>query len=129
MKFEYIAEYLEKEIPDLKIGSTMFIGQIPVGAEFAVMLKESFAGTEIDPELIGRRRGKFQAVVRGKNHENCRAMIMAISDALHFRFKEVGEIYVQAVRPVSEPVSYMLSIGNMFEFSVNFSIIYDIVQK
>lgn len=127
MKFEPLVEHLVSAIPQLVSGKTIFVNQMPTNPELAALLKQSFAGTEIDPELIGRRRGKFQVAVRCKNYQEGEQLINTIVEKLTMRDVQLNGIYIHIMRALNEPVSYMLTVGNNFEFSVNLSAIYDIV--
>ena len=128
MKFEALVEYLQETIPEVVPGKTAFINQMPMDPELGVLFKQSFAGTEIDPELTGRRRSKFQIAVRCKRYEDGDSMMKRVVETLTIRETQLNGIYVHIMRALNEPVSYMLTVGNNYEFSVNLSAIYDIVE-
>jgi len=127
VKFEPIAAYLESRISTLKQGRNLFIDQMPLDIDLGMLLKETPTGTEMNWEIIGRRRGKFQMVVRCKNYLAGSTLINQAMNLLILDETLLGKIHVRYMRPLNEPVSYMLSVGNNYEFSVNFSAIYDIV--
>ena len=128
MKFESVIEYLQPLIPELVQGKTVFINQMPMNPEIGVLFKQSFAGTEIDPELTGRRRAKFQVAVRCKKYDQGKILVDKIVKELTVREVQMNGIFVHVMRALNEPVSYMLTVGNNYEFSVNLSAIYDIVE-
>ena len=126
MIFDAVRAILTAGPLSLVEGRSLFVNQMPVGS-LGVLLKESPAGIEIDPELIGRRRGRFQLVVRGKSYTEAQALIKSAMKELTILEKSYGNVLVRSMRAMNEPVSYPLSVGNVFELSVNFMAIYDIV--
>lgn len=130
MKFEALAEFIETNEASLKLGTNLFINQMPITpSPVGVLLKQPNAGAEIDPELPGRRRGRFQLVVRADDYKTGEAMSETLSLLLTLVETPMTGVLTRSLRPLHEPVSYMLSVGNKFEFSVNFFWIYDIVPQ
>ena len=129
MRLKPLADYLAANLPELKEGKTLFVNQMPVDIPFGLMLKESFGGTQIDGELIGRRRGKFQVVARSKDYAAGEAIVIKAMNALSIveTLLPGNAVFIRNMRPLTKPVAYMLTAGNNFEFSVNMSAIYDIV--
>ena len=129
MKFEDIAKYIESKIPRVRRGRSLFVNQMPAEAEFAVLLKESYAGVEIDPYMPGLRRGKFQVVVRGKDFSETKNLIEEISRVLKLQETAFTEIDVKVCIPLHEPIPFAVSDGALHEFSVNFFAVYVIVGE
>lgn len=125
MNFEPLAEMIEESVAGLKRGSTLFINQMPTECEFGVLLKNSYSGIDIDPELTGRRRGKFNVIARGRGYTAVKEMIEQVMDTLTLRETTVTGMRIWTMRPLTEPISYQLNAANLFEFSVTFSVIYD----
>lgn len=129
MKFEPLVSFLEENVSGLKGGKTLFVNQMPVTALTGVLLKDAFTGTEIDGEIPSLRRGRFVAVARAHSYAKALSMINDVSAALTMTGVVLDGMEVKSIRPLSEPVGYMLSVGNNFEFSVSFSAIYGIVAE
>lgn len=130
MNFKALCEYVADSGIGLTTGRNLFINQAPITSEPIVALfKQPNAGAEIDPELIGRRRGRFQLVVRADEHEAGEAIAKQLSELLTMVETPLNGILVRSLRPLHEPVSYAVSVGNKIEFSVNFYWIYDIVES
>ena len=129
MKFEPLAQYIEENIAGLKRGTTLFINNMPATATFGVLLKDSFAGTEIDGEIPHLRRGRFHLAVRGQDYGPTLALAESVSALLTITGMDFEGMTVKSIRPINEPVPYMPSIGNLVEFSVNFSAVYGIVAE
>ena len=127
MIFDQIAGYIEENVSSLKTGTTIFINQMPADIEFGVLLKDGYLGTEIDEDIPGLRRGKFQIIVRGKNRVQCLDTINAISEIMSMDEYDFDGVIMKSLRPTHEPIPYMVSIGNNYEYSVNLSAIYVIV--
>ena len=128
MIYEPLAEILAQEVSEFVAEKTLFINQAPVSAEFCGIFRDNSAGFEIDGYLPTERSGTFTFVVRGKSQAEVLAAVKLASKALTLNGVTVGEYLIKICRPVSEPFSYKLSVGNLREISVNFSINYGIVQ-
>lgn len=129
MKFEPLAEYLEDNIDCLVQGKTLFVNQMPVDIPLGLLLKDSFAGIEIDGEIPNLRRGRFQMAVRGRDYATVKQLAEDASALLTLRNKLLPGMDVKIIRPLNEPVSYQTSVGGNSEFSVNFSAVYGIVAE
>ncbi|MDL2285096.1 hypothetical protein LJC19_08180, partial [Oxalobacter sp. OttesenSCG-928-P03] len=101
MKFEPIVEFLEHEFPGVLVaGKTLFINQMPATATEGFLLKESFTGTEIDPDIPLLRRGKFQLAGRGKDGPALKKMMEEISTTLTMQNVDLTGIQVKMMRPL-----------------------------
>lgn len=129
MKFEPLAELLQDNISKLKMGKTLFINQMPVEVIDGVLLKDSFSGTSIDGYIDGMRRGRFSVAVRGKNYSKTKELAEQVQDILSISGVTLPGMEVKQIRALNEPVPYMNSVGNLVEFSMNFSAIYGIVAE
>lgn len=121
---EKLVGHIESSVSALKSKQSLFINQMPVDVELGALLKVGPSGFQIDGET-GVRKGKLQVVVRGKNSVECEGIAQEISDAL--TMNEVNfddELMVRSIRPLHEPVGYMISAGNNYEYSVNLFVIY-----
>lgn len=129
MKFEPLVELLQESIPSLKSGVSLFINQMPTDVVLGLLLKDSFAGTEIDGYVPDMRRCRFQLAARGKTHASVKSLIEEAVAVLTMRGVTLPGMEVKSIRPLTEPIPYQSSIGNYVEFSVNFSAIYGIVAE
>lgn len=127
MMFEPLVALLEKSIPSLKAGVTLFINQMPLETRLGLLLKEGFAGTEIDGEIPSLRRARFQLAARGQNYADVKALVEESIVVLTLTGVMLEGMQVKSIRPLTEPIPYQASIGNYVEFSVNFLAIYGIV--
>jgi hypothetical protein len=125
MRFEPIADYIESNLGFVQ-GKTLFINQAPYDVDGVMLLRDSGV-TNINGEIKGMRKGAFQIVMRGSAYQPMMEAALAVSDLLTMWETTMDTIQIKSLRPLSEPLSYMLSAGNNFEISVNFSIIYAIV--
>jgi hypothetical protein len=128
MNVEAIAQILEDGLSGLKIGKDIFFNHAPAGKTPCVLIKEPFAGTEIDWETPPYRKARFQVVVRARDYPTGRALAQQVSDVLTIGERDVPGMAIQHIRPRHEPVSYPVSEGDWIEFSVNFDSFYGIVQ-
>lgn len=124
MNFNELAVYLCGLFSQLASGKTLFINSIPAGADFAVMIRDSYTGFTIDEDIPGLRQGRFQLAGRGNDYEEMRSLMVKISDALTLHGKEFDGFGIKSMHPLNEPVAFMISDGNHYEFSVNFFVIY-----
>lgn len=125
-----IAEYIQDEFSELKIGKTLFVNQAPKDSSFLVLIRDNPGGIKIDGELQTERKGTFQIIVRGSDteYEKIYELASNLSSYLSLSGLTLEPYEVKSLRPLHEPLSYQLSEANLFEISVNFSIFYGIVQ-
>jgi hypothetical protein len=103
-------------------GDTVFLNMMPAQAETAILLRSPLTGTPIDYELPGYYRTEFQLIVRGRDYVAAEVRIAAVVATLTLKNAAVGPLYFNYCRPKTEPVSFPLSDGNLFEFSTNFDV-------
>jgi hypothetical protein len=105
------------------LASTIFINMMPMEQPDAVLLRNKLQGTEIDYELPGFFRTKFQLVARGKTYQLADALIAKAITALTFAETQMtGSYFVRYSRPLTMPVSFPLSNGNLIEFACDMEI-------
>ncbi len=126
MKLLPIAEYLQSEGVGI-MAKSIFINSMPANVKLGVLLKEPFAGTEIDHELPGYRKAVFQVVVRARDYAAGETLIQKVSDTLTLQEIAMNGLQMKYLRPITEPVSYPITEGNEMEFSVNFDSCYVLV--
>lgn len=134
MIFKLLASYLEEHVGavTLKSGGNLFINQMPADVGLVgVLLKNTYVGIGIDPDMPRLRRGKISLTVRGKDHELVERVILDAAAVLTVNGDIAlgDEVILKHSRPLTEPLAYMTSISNQIEMSVNLSVIYVIVGE
>lgn len=128
MKFEPIVELLQDNVSYLKAGTNLFINNLPTGTT-GVLLKEGYGGIEIDGYIPDLRRGRFMVAVRDVSYQKAKAICEEITGVLTMKEVSLTGMNVKTCRPLTEPISYRNSTGDMYEFSINFSVVYGIVAE
>ena len=128
MIYEALSEILVSEVPELVIGNTLFVNQAPHDSSFCAIFRDNPAGIDIDGYLMSERSGSFQFVVRGKTQAEISQVMEDAVKALTIYNTREGVYLIKSCRPTIEALSYQLSVANLREISVNFSINYGIVQ-
>lgn len=107
------------------IGESIFINMMPVEPVQGVMLRNKLTGTPIDHELPGYYRTDFQVIVRSYDYATGEALVKSVVTALTMMETQVGTIYFKYSRPMTKPVVFPLSDGNVLEFMVRFEVCYN----
>ena len=128
MIYDALTEVLVDAIPEFTGGASIFVNQAPVEAVFCGLFRDGAGGFEIDGYTPTERSGEFTFVVRGKVRPTLVSVINRVSSALTINGLLVDGCLIKACRPLTEPVYYKISVGNMQEISVNFFVNYGIVQ-
>jgi len=106
-------------------GKNLFINMIPAEAPIAILLRNPLQGTPIDYELPGFYRTKFKVIVRSSNYAAGDQLINDVCAVLTVVETQVGAMFVRYMRPVTMPVVFPLSKGNLLEFAVDFDIVFN----
>ncbi|MGS1116737.1 minor capsid protein [Castellaniella sp. UC4442_H9] len=110
----------------------ILINAMPAEVVSGALIMEGYAGAEIDPEITGMRRARFQIAVRDNRskYTEARALADQIIDALTTRGERrvPDGILIKSCRALTEPIPYPISDGNNIKFSLNFFIIYVVGQ-
>ena len=132
MIFEPLIDHLESNVSILTLrrGTNLFINQMPIDTPMALMLKNSYAGIEIDPYIPGMRSGKIVLVGRGTNYQKLSELMHHAIEVLRINDSRLSDtIHAHSIRPMTEPLVYPTSIANQVEMSVNVSVKYAIIQQ
>lgn len=123
--FVALAQLLEEK----EVGKTckdIFIDTLPDEASKGIVLRSSISGDEIDYYLPGLMKATFRLIARASFHSDGLEMIQKAIQALTvWQPRKIGNMRVRSCRPITTPMVYPLSNGNLREFSVNMKIIYD----
>ena len=128
MIYKAVAEYIANNVSDFAIGKNLFINQAPNKPATLGLIRDNAGGIEINGEMNTERSGTFQFVIRTDHYEEGYVSAKELSDLLTVSNVVMGNYLVKQLRPKHEPISYQISEANLYEISVNFSIIYGIVQ-
>lgn len=128
MIYDALSAHLTDRVSELIFGETLFIHQAPFDKEFLGIFRDNPAGIEIDGYVPTERSGTFQFIIRGKKQSKINEVMADAMKALTINGLTIDGYKIKVCRPTIEPISYQLSVGNLKEISVNFSINYGIVQ-
>lgn len=104
-------------------GETIFINRMPPAAQRAILLRSPLAGTKIDYELPGFYQTEFQLIARSHDYADGEALVTQAMAMLLIEVEtDIDGVRVNYCRPRTDPITYPLSLGNLLEFSVTFSI-------
>lgn len=127
--FQALAERLEQSGCGRR-GKDVFIDTLPFDSPTGIVLRSSISGDRIDHELPGFMKATFRLIARASNHAEGQAKLEKAIKALWIEQPvEMGTMNVRSCRPITTPMIYPLSPGNLREFSVNMKIIYDELEQ
>lgn len=127
MNLESIAEKLELD----GVGNRafdIFINHLPTEAERAILLRDPYIGTPIDPELPNYRVTRFNVAARAKSYQEGKELMSQVMRSLTLSNTALTGMEVRYIRPRTEPIAFPMSQAGMFEFLVIFDAVYVIVQ-
>lgn len=130
MLLKIIAEYAES-INAGTIGRDLFAYNMPETSNLGVLLRQPLTGAEIDYELPGYRKAKFQVIVRCKPVEIEQGLVKItefVDMITVLSEMNLSGMQIKYMRPRHDPVLYPVSEGNNLEYSVNFDVVYVIVR-
>lgn len=110
-----------------EIGKTLFAHRMPAEVTKGVLVLAPLAGDEIDHELPGWRRGRFQIIARARTPLEATMLALQATLALTWHKTRIlpeappfPAVEVRYLRPMHDPAVYPKSEGNLVEASVNF---------
>lgn len=99
----------------------VFIQHMPAAATTGVLLLIELPGLDVDAELPGKHKGRFQVVVRGTDYKATEERAQVVSDALATQRRiAAGDWLFDWIVPQNLPFPFPRTEGNVQEFSVNF---------
>lgn len=108
------------------IGKTITFDTMPITVSKGLCIRSNISGDEIDYEIPGLARGTFRLIARaGKHKEGEELLNKAIKSLFIDRPTQIGSMRIRYCRPLTTPMSFPISEGNLREFAVNMSICYD----
>lgn len=103
---------------------TIFVNMIPVECPQGILLRNKLTGTPINYELPGYYKSRFQLIVRSGSYLDGKALYDQAATALTLNEVQVGAMYVKFSRPLTMPVTFPLSNGNLIEHAADFEIVF-----
>ena len=128
MIYDTLVEILSQNMPSMVVGRSLFINQAPADQPLAGLFRDGAGGIVIDGYIPTERSGIFAFVLRGKDEAQIKELMQEAMALLTINGKLHNQHLIKVCRPLTEPISYRISVGNLREISVNFSINYGIVQ-
>lgn len=119
-----VADRLEETGVGTK-GKDVFINMIPSEAPVGVLLRNKLQGTKIDHELPGYYKAPFQVIVRCKTYLDGEALMSAVYSALTLQETQLGPMYVRRMLPLTLPVTFPISKGNLIELAADFEVVFN----
>lgn len=104
------------------MGTSIFINMIPIECPEGILLRNKLSGTAVDYELPGYYKTTFQLIVRTQDYAAGDALIEGVIDALTLSNKALGTMSFIYMRPITMPVVFPLSKGNLLEFAADFAV-------
>ena len=105
-------------------GQTIFINQMPVDASQAILLREPIGGTKINYELEGYFKTTFQVIIRSEGYATGIEFATNVNQALTINETQVDTQYFRYSRPLTMPVAFPLSKGNLLEIATTFECVF-----
>lgn len=107
------------------MGKSIFINMIPVECPRGILLRNPLQGTRIDYELPGYYKTQFKVIVRAQDYADGDAFTKSVFTSLTSPSEQMlGTMRVVYMRPLTLPVVFPLSKGNLLEFSADFEVVY-----
>lgn len=110
-------------------GQSIFVNSMPAACMRGVLLREKIKGTTIDYELPGYFRAKYQIIVRCVDYLTGEQLMEKVFACLTLSEQDVETVHYNYSRPITEPVSFPLSEGNLLEFTADFDTAYYILDQ
>lgn len=106
------------------LGETIFINMIPAECHRGILLRNPLRGTAINYELPGYYKAKFQLIARAQDYTQGDTLINAAFVSLTLSNVTLGPMALQFMRPITKPVVFPLSKGNLLEFAADFETVF-----
>lgn len=120
MELEPIQDYLAANTT-LVSGQDLFIYHKPHEVEPAVQLVLDDSGNRVDSEITGRYIQRFQVIVSDPDYTRGKNRAAEIFDLLRSEVTQDWTGYCTSyIRPMSLPINYRRSAGDVVEWSINF---------
>lgn len=124
--FEALLQKLEDEGLG-KIGTSLTLNTMPLSITKGICLRSKISGDAINYEIPGLGRGEYRVITRASSAEASKQLLLQAIKVLGVNGQPVtiGGMRVRYNRPLTSPMTFPVSEGNLRESSVNMSICYD----
>lgn len=110
-------------------GMDLFVNMMPPECKKGILLRQSLTGTRIDYYLPGFYKTNIQLIVRTHDYLEGESLIKKAINAVTIKSNtQIGSMLIRYLRPTTKPVSFPLSMGNFFEFTVRLDACYNEVE-
>ena len=123
-------EALLKRLEDAelgKVGATLTINTMPISVTKGICLRSNISGDEINYEIPGLGRGQYRIITRASSAATSKQLLLKAIEALgvNGQIETIGSMRVRYNRPITTPMTFPVSEGNLRESSVNMKICYE----
>lgn len=128
--FEALLTRLEEK--DLgKIGKSLTFNTMPLSITKGICLRSNISGDQLNYEIPGFQRGEYRIVTRASSAEASKQLLLKAIDAIAVNGVplEIGKMRVRYNLPITTPMTFPVSDGNLRESSVNMAICYEFNTK
>lgn len=110
-----------------KLGENITYNTMPQSVKKGICLRANISGDDIDYEIPGLGRGEFRLFTRATTVKQSETLLLQAIDALAVNGLPVniGKMRVRYCVPLTTPMSFPISDGNLRESSVTMLIVYD----
>lgn len=100
-------------------GQSLFAYAMPDSVN-AGLLVTSQVPIQRHPYAQGLRRGEFQVIARGSDHQALIDQLQRVSDALTVQGVTIGQMNFRFIQPINDPLVFPRAESRLLEASVNF---------
>lgn len=123
-------EALLKRLEDAELGKTgvtLTINTMPISVTKGICLRSNISGDEINYEIPGLGRGQYRIITRASSAAASKQLLLKAIEALgvNGQIENIGSMRVRYNRPITTPMTFPVSEGNLRESSVNMKICYE----
>jgi hypothetical protein len=104
-------------------GQTLFAYSMPESIDKGILVT-SQVPIRRNRYVSDLRRGEFQVIARGNQHEDLIATLNSVSDTLNVQGITMGEMYFRYILPITDPLVFPRAESRLLEASVNFEFAY-----
>lgn len=126
MNLDCMAQYLINAKLATALGVDIFEYHMPENISQGILLKTAMEGIPVHSYLKDYFNGRFQVILRAAQHGDADAIAASICKTLTFQEQTFLDssgtllMHVLLCRPITLPIVYPRSTGNLYEWSCNF---------
>ena len=115
-----IRDYIASEKPFYETAHNLFVYSMPPQVNIGVLIVTEPSGAEVDHEIAGVYKNRFQIIVRHSDYEAGQAMAIELFHLLNIRAQALGDYWFYYIRPRHLPIPYRRGESDLMEFSINY---------